>query len=178
MSTMLKKHMLFRKLSKVFVEGFLLRFKEEKRTQDLSTVLKWWRNRTERPLSPRQIHRKIIWMLRKFHKTTSEHWWRTPGTQKGSLFSSKEVGQNIKDKKRDKRIRDENQYQGGIFQTLERRSFQTPENSLNSGSVGSFGISEGNIIGRKKQTKNPQFTCLTTTPRGEIAQMIASASSG
>ena len=28
-------------------------------------------------------------MLRKFHKTTSEHWWRTSGTQKGSPFSSK-----------------------------------------------------------------------------------------
>ena len=44
----------------------------------------------------------------------------------------------MKNKKREKRIRDENQYQGGIFQTLERRSFQTPENSLNSGSVGTF----------------------------------------
>ena len=28
-------------------------------------------------------------MLSNFHKTTSEHWRRTPGTQKGSPFSSK-----------------------------------------------------------------------------------------
>jgi len=32
---------------------------------------------------------------------------------------------------------------------LKRRSFQAPGNTLTSGSVGSFGISEGNIMGRK-----------------------------
>ena len=36
-----------------------------------------------------QIHQKIIWTLRKYHKTTSERWWRTPGTQKGRPLSSK-----------------------------------------------------------------------------------------
>ena len=45
--------------------------------------------RTERPLSPRQIHWKTIWTLSKFHKTTSENRKRTPGTQKGSPLSSK-----------------------------------------------------------------------------------------
>ena len=40
-------------------------------------------------LSPPQIHQKINWKLSKFHKTTSERWQRTPGTQKGSPFSSK-----------------------------------------------------------------------------------------
>ena len=45
-------------------------------------------------------------------------------------------------------------------------------------SMGSFGISEGNITGRKKiNTKNPQMTCLTTTPSGEVAQTLASATS-
>ena len=52
-------------------------------------VLRWWRNRTGRPLSPLQIHRKNIWTLSKFHKTTSEHWQRTSGTQKTSPLSSK-----------------------------------------------------------------------------------------
>ena len=52
-------------------------------------VLRWHSNRTGRPLSPPQIHQKIIWMLSNFHKTTSEHWQRIPGTQKGSPFSSK-----------------------------------------------------------------------------------------
>ena len=52
-------------------------------------VLRWWRNRMERPLSPPQIHQKNIWTLSKFHKTTSECWQRTSGTQKGSPLSSK-----------------------------------------------------------------------------------------
>jgi len=42
-----------------------------------------------RPLSPPQIHQKIIWMLSSFHRITSECWQRTPGTQKGSPFSLK-----------------------------------------------------------------------------------------
>ena len=50
---------------------------------------RWQRNMTGRPLSPPQIHQKIIWTLSKFHKTTSEHWQRTPGTQKGSPLSLK-----------------------------------------------------------------------------------------
>ena len=52
-------------------------------------VLRWQRNGTGSPLSPPQIHQKIIWTLSKFHKTASEHWQRPPGTQKGSLLSSK-----------------------------------------------------------------------------------------
>jgi len=43
-------------------------------------------------------------MLSKFHKTTSECWQRTSGTQKSSPLSSK--GGRKKDKKRDKRGRD------------------------------------------------------------------------
>ena len=62
-------------------------------------VLRWRRNRTGRTLSLPQIHQNTIWTLRKFQKTTSEHWRRTPGTQKGSHSLWKEVGQNIKDKK-------------------------------------------------------------------------------
>ena len=45
--------------------------------------------------------------------------------------------------------------------------------------MGSFGISEGNITGRKraKKQKTPQITCLTATPSGEIAQKLVSATS-
>jgi len=53
---------------------------------------------------------------RKFHKTNSECWWRPPGTQKGSPFSLKEIGQNIKGKKRDKRVRDRDPSQGGCHE--------------------------------------------------------------
>ena len=43
--------------------------------------------------------------------------------------------------------------------------------------MGSFGISEGNITGREKKNKNPQITCLTTTPSREVAQTLTSATS-
>ena len=45
-------------------------------------------------------------MLRKFHKTTPECRQRTSGTQKSNPSLRKEVGKNIKDKKKDKRGRD------------------------------------------------------------------------
>ena len=57
-------------------------------------------------LSPPQIHQKVIWMLSNLHKITSECWRRAPGTQKGFHILQKEVGQNIKDKMRDKRVMD------------------------------------------------------------------------
>ena len=59
----------------------------------------------------------------------------------------KEVGQNMKDKKRDKRARDRDPSREG---SLNRGSFQTPGNPLTSWSVGSCGISEGNITRRGK----------------------------
>ena len=58
-----------------------------------------------------------------------------------------EVGQNIKYKKRDKRGRDGDPSQQGSLK--KERSFQTPGNTLTSGSVASVGISEGNITRRK-----------------------------
>ena len=54
-------------------------------------VLRWRRNRTGRPLSSSQIHQKNISMLSKFHKTASECWQRTSGTQKSRSLSSKTV---------------------------------------------------------------------------------------
>ena len=44
-------------------------------------------------------------MLSNFHKTTSERWWRTPGTQKGSPFSSK-GGRTKYLRQKDERVRD------------------------------------------------------------------------
>ena len=48
----------------------------------------------------------------------------------------------------------------------------TVGNPLTGGSVGSFGISEGNITGREKQNKT-QNACLTSTFSAEVAQMFA-----
>jgi len=64
--------------------------------------------------------------------------------RKAAHCLQKEVGQNIKDKKRDKRVRDGDLSRNG-------RSFQTPGNPLTGGSMGSFGISEGDITERKNK---------------------------
>ena len=80
-----------------------------------------------RPLSPPQIHQKNIQTLSKFHKKTSECWQRTSGTQKSSPLSSKEVGKNIKDKKRDNRGRDEALSQKG---SLEKREVSKHQETL------------------------------------------------
>ena len=61
----------------------------------------------------------------------------------------KEVGQNIKDKKRDKRGKDGDPSREGSLK--KERSFQTPGNTLSGGSMVSLGISEGKITGRKNK---------------------------
>ena len=58
----------------------------------------------------------------------------------------REVGQNIKDKKGDKRARDGDPSREG---SLNRESFQSAGNPRTGGSGGSFRISEGNLTGRK-----------------------------
>ena len=88
-------------------------------------------------------------MLNKFHKTTSECWQRTSGTQKSSPLSLKGGRKNIKDKKRDKRGRDRDPSQEGSLK--KGRSFQTPGNTLTAESVASLGTREGNIIGRENK---------------------------
>ena len=66
---------------------------------------------------------------------------------KGSPLFQKEIGKNIKDKKRDKRGRDRDPFLEGSLK--KERSFQTLGNTLTGGSVVSLGTSEGNITGRK-----------------------------
>ena len=61
----------------------------------------------------------------------------------------KEVGQNIKDKKRDKRGRDVDPSREGSLK--KERSFQTPGNTLTAKSMASLGTTEGNITGRKNK---------------------------
>ena len=61
----------------------------------------------------------------------------------------KEVGKNIKDRKRDKRGRDRAPSQEGSLE--KERSFQTPGNTLTAESVASLGTTEGNITWRKNK---------------------------
>ena len=95
---------------------------------------------------------KIIWMLSNFHKINSECWQRTPGSRKAAQSLWKEVGQNIKDKNRDKRVRG----RSFLGREMWRRSFHTAGNPLIGGSMGSFGISESNITRRKNKQTNKQ----------------------
>ena len=64
-------------------------------------VLRWRRNRTGRPLSPSQIPQKNISTLSKLHKTTSECWQRTSGTQKSRPLSSKTGRKKYKRRKKE-----------------------------------------------------------------------------
>ena len=76
-------------------------------------VLRRRRNRTGTPLSPSQIHWKNIWTLRKFHKTHLYAGRRHQAPRKAAHSLWKEVRENIKDKKRDKRGRDGDPSQEG-----------------------------------------------------------------
>ena len=122
-------------------------------------------------------------MLSSFHKTASECWRRTPETQKGSPFSSKGGRTNYRRRK-----------SYGWRSTLRRelwrrRSFQQKKfltetevsgrgNPLTDRSVGSFGISEGNITRRKNNTNNnPQNMCLTATASRQVTQRLKSTTS-
>ena len=71
------------------------------------------------------------------------------GTQKTAHCLLKEVGKNVKDKKRDKRGRDGDPSWEGTL--TKENSFQAPGNTLTSRSVVSLGNSEGNITGRKNK---------------------------
>ena len=68
--------------------------------------------------------------------------------RKAAHHLRKEVGQNIKDKKRDKRAMDGDP---SWEESRNRGSFQTPGNPLTSGPGGSFRISEGNLTGRRNK---------------------------
>ena len=93
----------------------------------------------------------------KFIERIIEHWTKftkqlliaSSGHQapsKATHCLRREVGQNIKDKKRDKRARDGDPSREG---SLNRGSFQSPGNLRTGRSEGSFQISEGNLTGRK-----------------------------
>ena len=54
-------------------------------------VPRLWRNRTGRPLSPSQIHQRIILMWSNFCKTTLECWCRTQDSRNAAQSLQKEV---------------------------------------------------------------------------------------
>ena len=112
-------------------------------------VPRWQSNRTGRPLSPPEIHQKIIWMLRNFHKTTSEYWQRTPDTQKGSQISLKG---GRKKYKRKTETKDLGMQVDPGEEVMKEDKLPHSKKSYHWHVCGSFGISESNITRREKQT--------------------------
>ena len=106
---------------------------------------RWRRNRTGRPLSLLQIRQKNNKHRANFTKQLLIASWGHQAPRKATHCLRKEVGQNIKDKKRDKRAKDRDPSGEG---SLNRGSFQTPGNPRTGGSGGSFWISEDNLTGR------------------------------
>ena len=132
-------------------------------------VLRWQRNKMVRPLSSPHIHQKIIWMLSNFHRTTSECWRRTLGTQKGRLFSSKGGRTKYKwqkKKRRDKRVRDGDPSWGGSHEGEVSKKQETFHWQVG----GEFWNLRGQY--NQEEKKNPQNMHLTPTPSGKVAQML------
>ena len=72
----------------------------------IGAVLRWQRNRTGRPLSPPQIHWKNIERWENSTKQLLNAGRGHQAPRKAARCLWKEVEQNTKDKKRDKRVRD------------------------------------------------------------------------
>ena len=66
-------------------------------------VLRWWRNRMGRPISPSQIHQKNISTLSKLHKTTSECWQRTQAPRKADHWLQKQRNWTSEPRKKKKK---------------------------------------------------------------------------
>ena len=116
-------------------------------------VLRWQRNKMGRSLSPQQIHQRTFerWVNSTKQLLSAGREYQAP--RKATHCLRKEVGQNIKDKKRDKRGRDgDPSWEGSL---KKERSFQIPGNTLTGESVVSLGTSKGNITRRKNKWLNP-----------------------
>ena len=133
----------------------------------LGVVPRWRRNRMGRPLSPPQIHQKIIWVLSNFHKTTSEHWQRTSGSQKGSPFSSKGGRTKYKRQKEKLKLGKETHPGEGVVKKFP-----------NSWKPSHRWVC-GDITGRKHTHThtNPQNMHLTETASREVVQTLTSTTS-
>ena len=116
--------------------------------------VRWRRNRTGKPLSPSQIPQKNISTLSKLHKTTSECWQRTSGTQKSRSLSSKTGRKKYKRLKKRQRRWGGNSVPGREARPgkgILRREVSKHQETLPAESVASLGNTEGNITGRKNR---------------------------
>ena len=114
-----------------------------------SPCRRWQRNRT----GDHFLHHKFIKRTFESRANSTEQLLNAgrehQAPRKAAHCLQKEVGQNIKDKKRDKRGRDGDPSRERSLK--KERSFWTPGNTLSGGSVASRGISEGKITRRKNK---------------------------
>ena len=87
-------------------------------------------------------------MVSKFHKTTSECWQRTSGSQKSSPLSLKGGRKKYKRPKKDTRGRDG---APSLEESLKKREVSKHQETLTAESVESLGTTEDNITGRKNK---------------------------
>ena len=99
-------------------------------------------------------------MLRKFHKTTSECWQKTPDIQKGSPFSSK--GGRTKYKRQKER-----HFGEGV---VKEEKFPNSRKSSHQWVFGEF----WNLRGKDNWEGEKKMSCLTATLSREVAQMLSS----
>ena len=100
-------------------------------------MLRWWSKRTGRPLSPQQIHQITFECLANSTKQLLNSGRGHQAPRKVAHCLQKEVGQNIKDKKRDKRGRDRDlSWEVG----LKRREVSKHQETLSP--IGLWGVLE------------------------------------
>ena len=125
-------------------------------------------------------------MLSNFHKTTSECWQRTSGTQKSSPLSSKGGRKNIKDKKRDKRVRTESRPEEEIVKEEKFPNRSKPSHQRICGEFSNLRgqhnqekrkTKQNKTKNKTKQKKKTQNTGLTATASREVAQTLTSITS-
>ena len=93
---------------------------------------------------------------------------RHQAPRKAAQSLQKEIGQNIKNKKRDKRVRNGDHPRKGVMTEEKFPNTRKPSHSWVCGEFWNLRVQHN---WEKKKKKN---TCLTATPRGEVAQMLAS----
>ena len=139
----------------------------------LEVAPRWQRNSMGRPLSSLQIHQKIIWMLSNFHETTSEHWWRTPGTQKDNPFSLKGGRTKYERQKERQKLTTESRPREGVM----KEKFPNSRKPSHWWICGEFWNLKGKNNQEGKKKKKPTEYAPNYNPSGEAAQTLTSTTS-
>ena len=130
----------------------------------------------------REIGRGDQFLPHKFIKRSFECWatlqnnfWKLAEdttTQKVSPISSK--GGRTKDKRQKQRTKDLGMETCPGEGVMKKEKFPHSRKPLTGVFVGSFGITEGNIIVREKHKNKPQNMCVIEAASREVAQMLTS----